>query len=101
MGGSILGKRAAAISYNHENDDAPVLAAFGEGYLAERIVSAAKESGVPVVEDPDAAALFSKASIGDEIPPEMYEVVARILVFIADVDRKYGSLREREYSMRN
>ncbi|MCL2227726.1 MAG: EscU/YscU/HrcU family type III secretion system export apparatus switch protein [Oscillospiraceae bacterium] len=99
MDESILRKRAAAISYNHENDDAPVLAAFGHGYLADRIVSAAKESGVPIVEDPGAAELFSKVSVGDEIPPEMYEVVARILVFIAEADRKYGDLRG--YSMRN
>jgi len=99
MGKAILSKRAAAISYDRENDEVPILAAFGEGYLADRIVSAARESGVPVVEDPDTAALFSKVSVGDEIPPAMYEVVARVLVFISEMDRKYGDTRP--YSMRN
>ena len=45
----VLGKRAAAISYNQEHNDAPVLAAFGQGHLAEKIVDVARESGVQVV----------------------------------------------------
>ena len=86
----ILSKKAAAIKYNQDDEGAPILAAFGQGYSAEKIVSIAKESGVPVVEDSNAASMFSKMSIGDEIPPEMYEVVARILIFVSEVDRKYA-----------
>jgi len=82
--------RAAAVSYTPGEDDAPVLAAFGEGHIAEKIVSVAKESGVPVVEDPNLASMFSKISVGDEIPPEMYEVVAKVLVFVSEVDKGYG-----------
>ena len=86
----IIGKMAAAISYNQEHDDAPVLAAFGQGYMAEKIVAVARESGVHVVEDPDTAAMFSKISVGDEIPPDMYEVVARVLIFVSEIDRRYA-----------
>jgi flagellar biosynthesis protein len=88
-----FGKRAAAISYNKEDNDAPVLAAFGEGYVAERIVDIANESGVPVVSDPNTASLFSKISVGDEIPSVMYEVVARLLIFVSDMDRRYAHSR--------
>ena len=82
--------RAAAISYNPGEDDAPVLAAFGEGLVAEKIVEVAKESGVPVLPDPSLASMLSKISVGDEIPEELYEAVARVLVFVSEIDRSYG-----------
>ena len=83
-------RRAAAISYNPDEKEVPVLAAFGEGFLAEKIVSIAKESGVPVLPDPSLASMLSKISIGDEISPEMYEAVAKVLAFVGEVDRRYG-----------
>ena len=86
-------KRAAAISYDQDEHDVPVLSAFGEGYIAEKIVSIAKESGVPVLPDPSLASMLSKLSVGDEISPEMYEAVAKVLIFVGEVDRKYGALR--------
>ena len=81
---------AAAISYEPDGDGAPILAAFGEGYLAQKIVEVAKGSGVPVVEDPNLASVFSKISVGDEISPDMYEAVAKVLVFVSQIDRGYG-----------
>ena len=83
-------KRAAAIKYDPDDNNVPVLAAFGEGYLADKILSVARESGVPVVPDASLASLLSKVSIGDDIPPELYEVVAKVLVFVGEVDRGYG-----------
>ena len=83
-------KRAAALSYDPEKDDAPILAAFGEGHLAEKIVEIAKESGVPIVPDPTLSSLLSKIGIGDEIPEELYEAVARVLLFVSEVDSNYG-----------
>ena len=82
--------RAAAISYEPGQQDAPVLAAFGEGYLAQKIVEVAMESGVPVLPDPSLASMLSKVSVGDEISPEMYEAVAKVLAFVSEVDRTYG-----------
>ena len=83
-------KRAAAISYAPDEHEAPILAAFGEGYLAEKIVSVAKESGVPVLPDPNLTAMLSRISVGDEISPEMYEAVAKVLAFVGEMDRRYG-----------
>jgi flagellar biosynthesis protein len=88
-------KRAAAISYEPENDNAPILAAFGEGYLAEKIIKTGKEAGIPVMRDPELASVLSQVSVGDEIPPDLYEVVAKILVFVGDVDRSYGDRMRR------
>ena len=83
-------KRAAAISYDPDENDAPVLAAFGEGHVAEKIVEVARESGVPILPDPSLASMLSKISVGDEIPEELYEAVAKVLVFVSEIDRNYG-----------
>jgi len=83
-------RRAAAISYDPDNNNAPVLAAFGEGYVADRIVAVAKETGVPIVPDPSLSSMLAKVSIGDEIPEELYEAVAKVLIFVSEVDRSYG-----------
>jgi len=83
-------KRAAAISYDPADNDAPVLAAFGEGYLAQKIVEIAKESGVPILPDPNLASMLSKISVGDEISPELYEAVAKVLTFVSEIDRSFA-----------
>jgi len=81
---------AAAISYDPTENDVPVLAAFGEGYVAQKIVDIAKESGVPVLPEPGLTKMLSKLSVGDEIAPEMYDAVAKVLAFVSEVDRTYG-----------
>jgi len=88
--------RAAAISYDPGENDAPILAAFGEGYLAEKIVEVARESGIPIMPDPSLSSMLSKMSIGDEIPEELYEAVAKVLLFVSEVDRSYGDKIKRK-----
>jgi len=87
--------RAAAISYDPAQNDVPVLAAFGEGFLAQKIVSIARESGIPVLPDPSLSSMLSKISVGDEISPELYEAVAKVLAFVSEVDRSYGEKIKR------
>ena len=94
-------KRAAAIRYDPEKNDAPVLSAFGEGHLADKIVSLAKESGIPVLPDPSLSSMLSKISVGDEIPEELYEAVAKVLIFVSEVDRSYGDRIKATGRLRN
>ena len=79
-------KQAVALSYD-PNDDAPRVIASGKGALAERIIEKAKESEVPVHRDDKLADTLSRLEIGDAIPPELYEVVAEILVFVDAMDK--------------
>lgn len=81
---------AAALRYDPEQDQVPVLAAYGEGYLAEKILEVAEENAIPVVEDESLAAVLSKLSVGDQIPPQLYDVVAKVLVYVAQLDKGYG-----------
>jgi len=82
--------QAAAISYDPAEQDVPILSAFGEGYVAEKILEVAKESGVPVHTEPGLTDMLSKLGIGDEIAPEMYDAVAKVLAFVSEVDKSYG-----------
>lgn len=87
---NLSARRAAAISYDPKHHDVPILSAFGEGLVADKIVALAKESGVPVLPDPSLSSMLSKISIGDEIPEELYEAVAKVLIFVSEVDRSYA-----------
>lgn len=87
-------KHAAALQYSPETDAAPKVVAAGKGQVAERIIQKAQESNVPLYQDSNLAKTLSSLCIGDEIPPEIYEVVAEILIFIGSVDESYGDLYE-------
>ena len=84
-------KQAIALEYD-PSEDAPKVIASGTGVLAEKIIEKAKEADVPVHKDDKLADTLSKLEIGDMIPPELYEVVAEILVFVDDMDRMKAKL---------
>lgn len=79
-------KQAIALSYNPD-EEAPKVIASGRGALAERIIEKAKEADVPVHRDDKLADTLSRLDIGEMIPPELYEVVAEILVFVDAMDK--------------
>ncbi len=84
-------KTAVALEYV-PGDAAPKILATGKGQLAEKIIEKAKESNVPLHKDDKLADTLSKLKIGDMIPPELYEVVAEILVFVNDIDKMKAKL---------
>ncbi|MBQ3516901.1 MAG: EscU/YscU/HrcU family type III secretion system export apparatus switch protein [Lachnospiraceae bacterium] len=88
-------KQAIALEYN-PSEDAPKVIASGQGVLAERIIEKAKESNVPLHRDDKLADTLSRLEIGEMIPPELYEVVAEILVFVDAMDK----IRQKELDQR-
>lgn len=79
-------KTAVAIAYDPK-DAAPTVLASGKGKLAEKIIETAKQSDVPVHVDDKLADTLSKLEIGELIPPDLYEVVAEVLVFVDRMDK--------------
>lgn len=79
-------KQAIALEYD-PSDQAPKVVASGRGLLAERIIERAKESDVPIHRDDKLADTLSRLEIGEMIPPELYEVVAEILIFVDSMDK--------------
>lgn len=79
-------KQAIALEYD-PSDEAPRVIASGRGILAEKIIEKAKESDVPIHRDDKLADTLSRLEIGEMIPPELYEVVAEILIFVDSMDK--------------
>jgi type III secretion protein U len=74
---------AVALHHSREADDAPVVVAKGMGGAAARLRAEARRAGVPIVHDAALArAVFRLAEVGDEIPEELYEAAAAILVHV-------------------
>lgn len=75
-------RRAAALRYDRELDDAPRLVARGQGATADRILAIARDHGVPTHEDRTLVDVLSRLNLDEEIPVELWLVVAEILGFI-------------------
>lgn len=84
-------KQAIALEYD-PSDDAPKVVASGTGVLAEKIIEKAKEANVPLHRDDKLADTLSRLEIGEMIPPELYEVVAEILLFVDSMDKIKGKI---------
>ena len=84
-------KQAISLEYD-PHEDAPKVIASGRGAVAERIIEKAKEAAVPVHRDDKLADTLSRLEIGEMIPPELYEVVAEILVFVDARDKIKGKM---------
>ena len=82
-------KKAAALKYE-QNFEAPIVTAAGVGKIAENIISKAEESDVPIVYNKELTDLLCNVDVGEEIPSELYEAVAHVIAYIADIDKRIG-----------
>lgn len=80
---------AVAIKYDKALGDAPVVLAKGADFLAARIKDVARDNKVEIVENkPLARMLYYNVEIGDQIPPELYQMVAEILAYVYSLQGK-------------
>ncbi|MGP4075590.1 EscU/YscU/HrcU family type III secretion system export apparatus switch protein [Halobacillus sp. K22] len=82
-------KEAIALSYQSENEEAPKVVAKGRGYIADNILEKAKDNRVPIQEDSTLVELLSELNINEQIPEELYHVVAEVFAFIYKTDKDY------------
>ena len=80
-------EKAVAVKYDKADAPAPIITAKGEGFVARRIVETAKAADVPVVEDAALVSALLVLELGEEIPGELYEAVAKILTFVYKLDK--------------
>lgn len=87
---------AVALRYDREQEDAPIVLAKGKNLVAQRIKELARDNGVPVIENkPVARSLYKLGKPGQQIPAEMYQVVAEVLAYVYRVHRRYFERRDR------
>jgi type III secretion system FlhB-like substrate exporter len=61
---------------------APFLAAKAEGRAADRLIAIAAEAGVPIVEDSPLAGAVFPLDVGNYVPEECFEIVAKVFAFV-------------------
>lgn len=87
-------KKVAALKYNQAQDRAPKVVALGQGLTAQKIIDLAREHDIPLYSDERLVNQLISLQLGDSIPPELYKVVAEILVFIYSTDQKVKELKK-------
>lgn len=81
-------KKAAALKYDKDIDNAPRLIAKGSGIIAEKIIEIARSHGIHIHEDKALIEVLSSLELYQEIPPDLYKAVAEILAFIYSINKQ-------------
>lgn len=79
--------RAVAVKYDVKKDRAPKIVASGRGKIAEEILKLAEDNKVPFYEDEALTELLGKLDFDDEIPPELYTIIAEVLAFVYQLEK--------------
>jgi len=80
---------AVALKYEPKKMKAPKVVAKGMNLIAERIKEIARKNNVPIVEDkPLAQTLFKIVDVDEEIPPQLYKAVAKVLAYVFRLKNK-------------
>lgn len=82
-------KQAAALKYSAQDNAAPIVLAKGDNALAEEISALAHAHGVLIHEDPHLAEILNTLDIGQEVPQEIFVIVAEIIAFSYVLQGKY------------
>ena len=85
----INGPSAAVIRYDEGEGEEPKVIASGKGYIAERIMELAKENHIHMEEDQMLLENLIDMDLGENIPPQLYAVIAEILLLIEEIQRNY------------
>ena len=85
-----------AVALRYDGGGAPVVVASGMGYMAEKIVEVAAESGVPIYEDNSLATMLSQLALGQEIPDALYRAIVEIYVYFLNFDPRDPEKARRE-----
>ncbi|MCX7221071.1 EscU/YscU/HrcU family type III secretion system export apparatus switch protein [Undibacterium sp.] len=81
---------AVAIAYQ-AGDNAPKVVAKGKGLIAEEIISRAKEHGVFIHQSKELVSLLMKVDLDQDIPPNLYRVVAELLAWLYHIETEKNS----------
>lgn len=78
---TVSGHSDIAVALSYDGKDAPRVTAKGEQAVAQQIVEAAEQAGVPLYPDPELAMVLSQIPLGEEIPDNLYKVIAEVIAF--------------------
>lgn len=79
---------AVALGYDMDKNEAPVVVAKGQGYIAKKIVQIALDEGIEIHQDADLVQILKAVDIDSEIPLEAFGAVAEIISYIYKANGK-------------
>lgn len=77
-----------ALALFYDGEEAPIISQRRFGNAAQELIDIASEAGIPIYENPELLEQLATLSVGDNIPPELYRLVAEILAFAFYVQGK-------------
>ncbi|WP_456273248.1 EscU/YscU/HrcU family type III secretion system export apparatus switch protein [Bacillus sp. AK031] len=86
---AVNGPTAAVIRYDESEGKGPQVVAQGSGLLATKIMELAKEHNITMQEDSSLVQNLLDIDLGDNIPPQLYSVIAEILLLIEEMENQY------------
>lgn len=90
-------RKAVALHYNLDGtEEAPRVKAKGAGFVAEEIIQLAKNNGIPIQQDPALVEILSHLDLDQQIPTELFEVVAEILAVVYKLEKRASSDEKRK-----
>ena len=78
---TVSGHTDIAVALRYDGHNATRITAKGERQLAERMIEAAEQAGVPLYPDPEMAMILSQVPLGEEIPDNLYKAIAEVIAF--------------------
>ncbi|MDD5372851.1 MAG: EscU/YscU/HrcU family type III secretion system export apparatus switch protein [Sulfurimonas sp.] len=81
-------KKAVALRYDKDKENAPRVVAKGQGNTAENIIKIAELHNLPIRKDEDLIELLSKVELDKEVPQALYKAVAEVFSFIYKITKK-------------
>jgi len=77
-----------AVSLEYEGSGAPKVTAKGRGYIAEEIIEQAHLHNIPIQKNNELVGLLAEVELNQEIPEQLYEAVAQVLIFAYELSGK-------------
>lgn len=78
----------SAVALHYDGEKAPTLSAKGQDELAQAIIQLALTHQVPIYENASLVAWLGQLELGEEIPQNLYQVIAEILSFVYALEGK-------------
>ncbi|MGE8206891.1 EscU/YscU/HrcU family type III secretion system export apparatus switch protein [Heyndrickxia sp. NPDC080065] len=85
----INGPSAAVIRYDKDMEGSPTVVAQGTGHVAKKIIELAKAHDIKMQEDESLVQNLLDIDLGENVPPQLYSVIAEILLLIEEIEKNY------------
>lgn len=90
-----------AIALKYDGKNAPTLSAKGEQELAQSIIELALAYEIPIYENAELTRWLGQLELGDEIPSQLYQIIAEILAFVYAIEGKTPEMASKSTDDKN